>query len=243
MREGNVDEYIATFELLGQCAQGDLDDPFLLMHFTCGLPKALADTCINMESPETFQEWKAAALYQQKNWIKKQALHCKQNTPNRPAMQGTANWTWDHNRQQMQANPAGGWCSQGNHSVPPPRPRLPPRNDNRMDTSTMIQKATTDKEKQEYHAVGWCFECGRQGHLTRDCPNKKQTTACTVQIQEGDNLINFNDNVPVTPPPIPLPSNLTCSLATRVARLSEEEQNAFIDKMNSLGENLGFQNT
>ena len=33
MKEGNVDEYIAMFELLGQRAQGDLDNPFLLAHF------------------------------------------------------------------------------------------------------------------------------------------------------------------------------------------------------------------
>ena len=51
-----IDKYITTFELLGQRARGDLDDPFLLTHFACRLPKALADACIDMESPETFQE-------------------------------------------------------------------------------------------------------------------------------------------------------------------------------------------
>ena len=81
-----------------------------------------------------------------------------------------------------------------------------------MDTSATIRKATTDKEKQEYHDTGQCFECRRQGHLTHNCPNKKKTSAHTVQIQEGNNLINFNDDVPATPPPIPLPSNLTRSL-------------------------------
>ena len=110
-----------------------------------------------------------------------------------------------------------------------------------MDISATIRKATTDKEKQEYHAAGRCFECRRQGHLARDCPNKKGTSACTVQIQEGDNLIDLNDDIPATPPPIPLPSNLTRSLAAQVARLSEEEHNTFIDEMNSLGENMGFQ--
>ena len=54
MKEGNMDEYIATFELLGQHTQGDLDNPFLLTHFACGLPKALTNACIDMESPETF---------------------------------------------------------------------------------------------------------------------------------------------------------------------------------------------
>ena len=99
-----------------------------------------------------------------------------------------------------------------------------------------------DKEKQEYHTAGRCFKCRRQGHLARDCPNKKRTSAHTVQIQEGSNLIDLSDNVPATPPPIPLSSNSTHSLAARVAHLSEEERNAFIDEMNSLGENLGFQN-
>ena len=80
MKEGNMDEYVATFELLGQRAQGDLNNPFLLTHFAHGLPKALADACIDNESPETFQEWKAAALRQQKNWMRKQALH-REQTP------------------------------------------------------------------------------------------------------------------------------------------------------------------
>ena len=96
MKEGNVDEYVTTFELLGQHAQGDLDNPFLLTHFARGLPKALMDACIDNESPETFQEWKAAALRQQKNWMRKQALHREQN-PTRPQgqSQGFYRWTWN----------------------------------------------------------------------------------------------------------------------------------------------------
>ena len=96
IKEGNVDEYVAMFELLGQRAQGDLDNPFLLTHFARRLPKALADACINNESPETFQEWKAATLCQQKNWMRKQALYHKQ-TPACPQGQGQGfcGWTWN----------------------------------------------------------------------------------------------------------------------------------------------------
>ena len=242
MKEGNVDEYVATFELLGQRTQGDLDNLFLLTHFACGLPKALTDACIDNESPETFQEWKAAALHQQKNWMRKQALHYEQN-PTHPQgqSQGFHGWTWNHPQGQGQGQSQNWQSNQGNRPAPP-RPHLPPRNDDRIDTSATIRKATTDKEKQEYHTAGWCFECGRQGHLARDCPNKKRTSTCTVQIQEDSNLIDLSEDAPTTPSPIPLPSNPMCSLAVQVARLSEEECNTFIDEMNSLGENMGFQN-
>ena len=242
MKEGNMDEYVAMFELLGQCTQGDLDNPFLLTHFAHGLPKALADACIDNKSPETFQEWKTATLCQRKNWMRKQALHCEQ-TPacSQGQSQGFRGWTWNCPQGQGQGQSQNWQSNQGNHPAPS-HPRLPPQNNNHMDTSATIRKATMDKEKQEYRAAGHCFECRRQGHLAHDCPNKKRTTAHTVQIQEGSNLINLSDDAPATPPPIPLPSNPTRSLAVRVARLSEEEHNAFIDEMNSLGENMGFQN-
>ena len=104
MKEGNVDKYVATFELLGQRAQGDLDNPFLLTHFARGLPKALVDACIDNESPETFQEWKTAALHQQKNWMRKQVLHHEQ-TPARPQgqNQGFRGWTWNRPQGQGQS--------------------------------------------------------------------------------------------------------------------------------------------
>ena len=196
-----------------------------------------------MESPETFQEWKAAALCQQKNWMRKQALHCEQNPVAYPQgqNQGFRGWTWNCPQGQGQGQSQNWRTNQGNRPAPP-HPRLSPHNDDCMDTSATICKTTMDKEKQEYHAAGQCFEYGRQGHLACDCPNKKRTSACTVQIQEGSDLIDLSDDAPATPPPIPLPSNATRSLTVQVACLSEEECNAFIDEMNSLGENMGFQN-
>ena len=189
-------------------------DTFLLTHFACGLPKALADACIDNESPETFQEWTAAALHQQKNWMRKQALHCEQNPPTCPQgqNQGFCGWTWNHPQGQGQGQSQNWQSNQENHPAPP-HPRLPPHNNDCMDMSAMICKATTDKEKQEYHTAGQCFECRRQGHLACNCPSKKRTSAHTVQIQDDNNLIDLSDDAPATPPPIPLPSNPTRSLA------------------------------
>ena len=100
-----------------------------------------------------------------------------------------------------------------------------------MDTSAVIRKATNKKEYKEYRKTGWCFECGKQGHLIRDCPNKKvQTRVRTVQIQDNNNNTVESD----TPP-------ATTSLAVQVACLSEEECGAFMDEMRSFGEDMDFQ--
>jgi len=100
-----------------------------------------------------------------------------------------------------------------------------------MDTSAVICKATNDKEREEYRKTGRCFECGKQGHLVHDCPNKK-THACTTRT------IQIEDNEKPTTPETPSPST---SLAAQVARLSEEDRCAFIDEMRSLGEDMDFQ--
>jgi len=100
-----------------------------------------------------------------------------------------------------------------------------------MDTSTVIRKATNDRERKEYRKTGRCFKCGKQGHLVRDCPNKKTRTqtTCTVQIEDDDKSV-----ISKTPSP-------STSLAVQVARLSEEDRCAFMDEMRSLGEDMDFQ--
>jgi len=100
-----------------------------------------------------------------------------------------------------------------------------------MDTSAVIRKATNDKEWEEYRKTGQCFECGKQGHLICDCPNKKTRayTTRTVQIEDDDKSV-----ISETPP-------LSISLAVRVAHLSEEDHCTFMDEMCSLGEDMDFQ--
>jgi len=97
-----------------------------------------------------------------------------------------------------------------------------------MDLS-VIRKATTDKEKEEYRCTGRCFQCRKQGHLARDCPSKP-TRARTVKIEDSQSITSDN-NSSFAPTP---------SLATRVACLTEEDRGAFMDEMRSLGEDMDF---
>ena len=163
-------------------------------------------------------------------------LHSEYGTPasNRPQGQGqrqTSGWVWRRPGGNNQGSNNQNWRRPGN-CIQPPWPRLPPQDDNAMDTSAVICKATNDKEREEYRKTGWCFECGKQGHLVCDCPNKKPRahTVRTVQVQNDDDESVASDSPPAT-----------TSLAARVARLSEEDRCAFMDEMRSLGEDMDFQ--
>ena len=55
-----VDEYVTTFAVLARRANMKLDDPANLRMFAQGLPRGLAEWCIDIESPDTFTQWMRA---------------------------------------------------------------------------------------------------------------------------------------------------------------------------------------
>jgi hypothetical protein len=38
---------------------------------------------------------------------------------------------------------------------------------------TQVRRAYTEAQKDQYKKEGRCFECNKQGHMARECPNKK----------------------------------------------------------------------
>jgi len=184
-----------------------------------------------MEIPDTYEQWKAAAQRQQVIYLKKKALHSEYRTCNparstgqNPQQKQNSGWVW---RRPGGNSNNQNWHGQGNH-VQPPCPRLPPQNNDAMDTS-VVRKATMEKEKEEYRRTGRCFHCGKQGHLVCDCPSKP-AHARTVQIDDSQSTTS-SDNSSFAP---------TTSLAAQVARLTKEDCGAFMDEMCSLGEDMDF---
>jgi len=55
MTGDNLDEYLASFETLGNRAELNPDDPSNLRTFAQGLPRQLADACLAMENPDTYE--------------------------------------------------------------------------------------------------------------------------------------------------------------------------------------------
>jgi len=234
MTRDNLDEYLAAFKTLGNCAELNPDDPSNLRTFAQGLPRSLANTCLKMENPNTYEQWRAAAQWQQVIYLKTKVLHSEYRSQNPTRSTGQnpwpntgqgAGWVWRQSGGPQNSN--NNWRRQRNNAQPP-CPQLPPWDNNAMDTS-VVRKAVTEKEKEEYRRTGWCFHCGKQGHLTRDCPNKP-ARAHTVQIKDSQSTTSDNDSS-FAP---------TLSLAAWVACLTEEDQGAFMDKMHSLGEDMDF---
>jgi len=133
-----------------------MNDHTNLRTFALGLPRSLADACIKMENPKTYEQWRATVQCQQKIYLKTKSLHSEYGTfNNRTQGQGqrqTSGWVW---RRPGGNNPGSNnqnWRGPGNRA--PPQPHLPPRDDNAMDTSAVIRKATNDKECEEYRKMG-----------------------------------------------------------------------------------------
>jgi len=77
MREDNIDQYIANFQLLAMDANVDLNEPTVLQLFYFGLPNPLAEKCIFIDLPNNFNSWAKAAQKNQHAWIMSQTLKHK----------------------------------------------------------------------------------------------------------------------------------------------------------------------
>ena len=181
IKEGNVDQFIVNFEFLAHRAQVDMDDPTVLHLFKMGILVWLMDACVDHSPLTNFEQWTKAAQQQQRNWIIKQGVRAQHaaassnmmqsQSCNNAGLHGQFFWhPWNLNQMSQQ----GGTC--------PSHARLPPQDLNPMDTSAKAAwKATTEKEKCQYREKGHCFKCGKQGHLARNCPDKK-TQVCVANI-------------------------------------------------------------
>jgi hypothetical protein len=98
-----------------------------------------------------------------------------------------------------------------------------------MDTSAVVHKAMTEAEKEKCKREGRCFECGKQGHLTRNCPDQKPC-AWAATTEESNTT-----TIAITKSPTP------AEIARFLNQFSTSDKEEFIKSMRELGENVGFQ--
>ena len=68
MQGQDLDGYIAHFEELVRHAEYNINGPQTIDMFTRGLPTSLYETIYQHDQPETFEQWRRAALRRQGHW-------------------------------------------------------------------------------------------------------------------------------------------------------------------------------
>ena len=105
-----------------------------------------------------------------------------------------------------------------------------------MDMSATVRKAVTDAEKQKYCEQGHCYECSKQGHIIRNCPDRKPRVKATssepkVQGSKEESPPSYNK----------LDNGNT--LADYAMKLTEGEQDIFLKRVLSEDLNEDFADT
>jgi hypothetical protein len=74
MKDGNIDEYVATFDTLVAQAGYKADDAQTLEKFICRLPALLYETIYELDDPRSYEEWRQVAIRQQEKWLHMQSI-------------------------------------------------------------------------------------------------------------------------------------------------------------------------
>ena len=179
MEKGELDMYIAKFKRLARLAGYNLQDQMVLDRFGSGLNSGLFTAIINNTDPRTWLDWtRAAQKYQQKYLLICSALGLKTGNPNsktRKKLQTPEQWKAAWNKRSGDPDA--------------------------MDTTPGRARARRiDAEEQtELMKAGKCFTCKKQGHLSRDCPQRppqrpwtNARASTSAQIKE----VNSKDEEP-----------------------------------------------
>jgi hypothetical protein len=172
MKDGDLDGYIAKFEQLAWISGHDLNTKGTWTMFAKGLPKMLHYNMISQggRCPNSWQEWTKGAVEQQQKWLYLQTFF------NGKVPQGKI--------PQNKQGPNQNWHQgQGSGSA---------KNSNAMDLTPghiCARGTLTEDERAKLMATGGCFRCRKQGHMSRNCPDKPRPSQAQgnqedkVQIQ------------------------------------------------------------
>jgi len=145
----SAEELITEFDLLcGQAGILGSGDTTLISLFQPALNKPLLEKILDSETiPTTIRAWKAKAIQLDNNYRRKMAILGK-TRENRGQTNNSGRRFFRPNNQQIQTQ--------------------------MKDPNAMDVDALSIKQREEAMRKGACFGCGEVGHISRNCPKKRQ---------------------------------------------------------------------
>jgi hypothetical protein len=171
MERSDLNGYVSKFEWLACLAGYDLNSSLVLDRFGSKLIPGLYTAIVNRpDEPVTWTDWvRAAQKYQQKDLLVQANLGDRRSKDPAKGQKSRSKEQW---QQAL-------W----------PKPKDP----NAMEIDRVRARQITTDERMELMKAGKCFTCRKQGHLSRDCP-QRSSRPCTnarastsqVKIEDDD---------------------------------------------------------
>jgi hypothetical protein len=172
MAQNEVDIFLAQFESLAHEAEYPLDTAPTLSLLASKLPFHMMNHIYKVNRPQTFTDWAAAICQYHQDNTAVQNLHGlhDEGTRKKPAPQqkgfspqqlakilGIKMPTPDANAMDTCADRSCSWRN----------------NQGAKGCVSATTSSTPSKDTEKQRAEGRCFNCNKQGHISRNCPDKK----------------------------------------------------------------------
>ena len=215
LRGNRVDDYIATFEKLLRRAGWDRDAHGSVEMFKGRLPRKLVYVILQRDQvPHTINEWQRAL----RNEIQRREMI--------DATLGARTESHPFSRNKFLGKTKEG-------------PRRWQRDPDAMDVDAAIMGTDTKKgdgklsenEKKKRQAEGRCFTCGRQGHMSRACPKKrdgekaKNARKAEIKNQQEEEKEGREDAASAPPP------YNSEGMMAQIRSMNTEERDEFLDQL------------